>query len=240
MNSRVKAIFFDVGNTLLFPNRKRIHAPLEERGIVPDGEHLRDLECRTKNRFDGMMIADGTADHSFWWMFYSQLLSEIGLQNQADAGPILDQLVTGIRNSANWDQIRPGTAEQLHQIGERYRIAVISNADGRIEDVLQRCGIAPCFSIITDSGLVGYEKPHPEIFRHALKSMNAAPEESLYVGDVYSVDYLGAEGAGMQAMLMDVPGAYRDKGVPRVESLEELQAVLRDGEPLRTSGPASK
>jgi len=26
---------------------------------------------------------------------------------------------------------------------------------------------------------------------------------------------------------MDVPGAYRDKGVPRVESLEELQMVLR-------------
>jgi hypothetical protein len=41
------------------------------------------------------------------------------------------------------------------------------------------------------------------------------------------VDYLGATGAGMLAVLMDVPGAYRDKGVPRVESLEELQIVLR-------------
>ena len=227
MNSRVKVIFFDVGNTLLFPNRERIHAPLAERGIVPNAEHLRDLECRTKNRFDGMMIAEGAADHSFWWRFYSQLLSEIGLQNDAGAGVVRDQLVAGIRNSGNWDQIRPGTAEQLHKIGERYRIAVISNADGRIEDVLQRCGIAQCFRTITDSGLVGYEKPHPEIFRQALKSMNAASEESLYVGDVYSVDYLGATRAGMQAMLMDVPGAYRDKGVPRVESLEELQRVLR-------------
>jgi len=225
VNSRVKVIFFDVGNTLLFPNRERIHAPLAERGIVPDAEHLRDLECRTKNRFDGMMIADGTADHSFWWMFYSQLLSEIGLKDNADA--IRDRLVTGIRNSGNWDTIRPGTAEQLHQIGERYRIAVISNADGRIGDVLQRCGIVHCFRTITDSGLIGYEKPHPEIFRQALKSMNAAPGESLYVGDVYSVDYLGATSAGMQALLMDVPGAYRDKGVPRVESLEELQKALR-------------
>ena len=225
MNSRVKVIFFDVGNTLLFPNRERIHAPLAERGIVPNAEHLRDLECRTKNRFDGMMIAEGAADHSFWWMFYSQLLSEIGLKDNADA--IRDRLVTGIRNSGNWDTIRPGTAEQQHQIGERYRIAVISNADGRIGDVLQRCGIVHCFRTITDSGLIGYEKPHPEIFRQALKSMNAAPGESLYVGDVYSVDYLGATSAGMQALLMDVPGAYRDKGVPRVESLEELQKALR-------------
>jgi len=226
MNSKVKVIFFDVGNTLLFPNRERIHAPLAKRGFVPDAEHLRDLECRTKNKFDGMMTKNGSTDHSFWWMFYSQLLSEIGLNDDA----IRDQLVAGIRDSGNWDTIRPGTAKQLHEIGENYRVAVISNADGRIEDVLQRCGIADCFRTITDSGLVGYEKPHPEIFRQALKSMNAAPEESLYVGDVYSVDYVGATGAGMQALLMDVPGAYRDKGVPRVESLEELRTLLRDGE----------
>src|SRR5271170_566866 len=223
MISKIKVIFFDVGNTLLFPNRARIHAPLTERGIVPDSELLRDLECRTKNQFDGMMTQNGSTDHSFWWMFYSQLLSEIGLEDDA----IRDQLVAAIRNSGNWDVIRPGTAEQLREIGERYGIAVISNADGKIENVLQRCGIADCFCTITDSGLVGYEKPHPEIFRQALKSMNAIAEDSLYVGDVYSVDYLGATGAGMQAMLTDVPGAYRDKGVPGVESLEELQIVLR-------------
>jgi putative hydrolase of the HAD superfamily len=222
MRSKPKFIFFDVGNTLLFPNRSRIHAPLTDRGFVPGPEHLRDLECRTKNRFDGMMTTNGSTDHSFWWMFYSQLLSELGLEDDAAR----DQLVSGIRNSANWDQIRPGTAEQLHQIGEQYKIAVISNADGGIEDVLTRCGIARCFRTITDSGLVGYEKPHPEIFRQALQSMNATPEESLYVGDVYSVDYLGATAAGMQAILMDVPGAYRDKAVPRVESLEELQIAL--------------
>ena len=223
MNARVRAIFFDVGNTLLFPNRERIHAPLAERGFVPDSEHLRDLECRTKNQFDGMMTANGSTDHSFWWMFYSQLLSEIGLKDDV----IRDQLVAAIRNSGNWDIIPPGTAEQLRAIGEHYEIAVISNADGKIENVLQRCGIAHCFRTITDSGLVGYEKPHPEIFCQALKIMNAVPEESLYVGDVYSVDYLGATGVGMQAMLMDVPRAYRDKGVPRVETLKELQVVLR-------------
>jgi HAD superfamily hydrolase (TIGR01509 family) len=226
MNSSLKVIFFDVGNTLLFPNRERIHAPLTEQGIVPGTEQLRDLECRTKNKFDGMITQNGSSDHSFWWMFYTELLSEIGLKIAQENGALRDQLVSSIRNSANWDQIRSGTAERLQKIGERYRIAVISNADGKIRDVLSRCGIANCFETITDSGLVGHEKPHPEIFRQALKSMNAAPEQSLYVGDVYSVDYLGATAAGMQAILMDVPGAYRDKGLPRVESLEELQGAL--------------
>ncbi|MFI5113821.1 MAG: HAD family hydrolase [Terriglobales bacterium] len=222
MDSRIKFVFFDVGNTLLFPNRERIHAPLAERGLAPDAEHLLDLERRTKKQFDSLMISDGSHDHSFWRMFYTQLLAEIGVSDDA----LRDQFVTSIRNSANWDRVLPGTSEHLQHIGVHYPIGVISNADGKIEDVLRACGIADCFRTITDSGLVGYEKPHPEIFRQALQQMNAAPEESLYVGDVYSVDYLGATGAGMQAVLMDVAGAYRDKGIPRIESLEELQIKL--------------
>ena len=220
--SYVRVIFFDVGNTLLFPNRERIHRPLTTRGITPSSEHLRDVERRTKNEFDSMLAADGSTDHSFWWMFYSHLLAEIGLNDDG----VRDQLVSGIRNSANWDVIPAGTSDRLREIAQRYRIGVISNADGGIERVLRHCGIADCFLSITDSGLVGYEKPHPEIFRQALNSLSASPQESLYVGDVYSVDYLGATAAGMKAILMDVPGAYMEKGVPRVESLEELNRRL--------------
>jgi putative hydrolase of the HAD superfamily len=222
MNSSIKFIFFDVGNTLLFPNRERIHAPLAARGFSPSADLLRNLERKTKNQFDARMVKDGSTDHSFWWMFYSQLLEEIGL----DDDTVRDQLVATIRQSANWDIIPSGTRARLEQIGARYQISVISNADGKIANVLARCGIADCFRTITDSGLVGYEKPHPEIFRHALQAMNAAPTQSLYVGDMYSVDYLGATAAGMQGILMDVPGAYYERGVARVESLDELSTLL--------------
>jgi FMN phosphatase YigB (HAD superfamily) len=47
------------------------------------------------------------------------------------------------------------------------------------------------------------------------------------VGDVYSVDYIGATNAGMQALLFDVAGAYRDRHEPRVESLAQLESWLR-------------
>jgi putative hydrolase of the HAD superfamily len=222
MYSQVKTIFFDVGNTLLFPNRERIHAPLASRGIMIESTRLLDLECRIKNEFDALMVNDGSHDHSFWAMFYTQMFADIGLKEDS----LRDQLVRSIRDSSNWDQIRPGTREQLQRIAGQYQIAVISNADGRIDEVLKRCEIADCFLSITDSGLVGYEKPHPEIFRQALATLEAKPEESLYVGDVYSVDYLGATGAGMQAVLMDVPNAYAKRGVARVESLPELRVLL--------------
>jgi HAD superfamily hydrolase (TIGR01509 family) len=219
MPGPLKAIFFDVGNTLLFPDRTHILAPLHQRKLTPSLEQWHAIERKTKKEFDEILQHDGKADHSFWYLFYSHLLQELGVHDDV----LRDALVDATRVSANWRDIRPGTRELLQRLGRRYPLAVISNADGKIANVLERCGIADCFLAITDSGLVGHEKPHPAIFKAALRAMDAAPEESLYVGDVYSVDYLGATGAGMQAILFDVSGAYRESGLPRVESLEELE-----------------
>jgi HAD superfamily hydrolase (TIGR01509 family) len=213
-------IFFDVGNTLLFPNRPRMLAPLP-REKHPSLETWQALERRTKKEFDDGLIS-GEIDHGFWWTFHTHLLNELNAFDDT----VRDELVVNTQNSANWDQILPGTREALERIRQRYAIAVISNADGRIDAVLSRCGICDCFASITDSGNVGHEKPHPAIFAAALERMKADPVESLYVGDVYSVDYVGARNAGMQAVLFDVAGAYRGQQYPRVESLSELESWL--------------
>jgi HAD superfamily hydrolase (TIGR01509 family) len=214
-------IFFDVGNTLLFPNRARMLAPLPAEKH-PTLERWQALERRVKHEFDQGMMG-GKVDHGFWWTFHTYLLKEL---NAMDDG-VRDALVENTQNSANWDQIPPGTRDALERIRKEYAIAVISNADGRIDAVLRRCGIADCFASITDSGIIGHEKPHPAIFEAALGEMKAAASESLYVGDVYSVDYVGARNAGMQAVLFDVAGAYRESEFPRVQSLAELETWLQ-------------
>ena len=221
--SKARFIFFDVGNTLLFPNRTRILTPLPE-DLHPTLHDWQALERRTKREFDRGVIS-GTPDHGFWWTFHTHLLEQFN----AEDDHVRDALIRNTQNSANWDQILPGTRDVLERIRQRYATAVISNSDGKIEAVLQRCGICDCFSSITDSGNVGHEKPHPAIFAAALGQMNADPAQSLYVGDVYSVDYLGARAAGMQALLFDVAGAYRERELPRVESLDELESWLAQG-----------
>jgi HAD superfamily hydrolase (TIGR01509 family) len=212
-------VFFDVGNTLLFPNRAKMLEPIASNRH-PTLEQWQALERRTKQQFDRGMQG-GSVDHGFWWIFHTSLLQQLGEDSSLCAA-----LVGNTQMSANWDQILPGTREALDRIGRKFRIAVISNADGHIEQVLSRCGIADCFESITDSGIVGIEKPRQEIFAAALKAMKASAEESIYVGDVYSVDYAGARNAGMHAVLLDVAGAYRESGLPRVESLAQLETWL--------------
>jgi putative hydrolase of the HAD superfamily len=213
-------IFFDVGNTLLFPNRAKLLAPIAAEKH-PSLEAWQALERRTKREFDEGLVT-GKIDHGFWWTFHSHLLKELGTFNEV----VRDTLVQNTQKSANWDQILPGTREALERIRQQYAIAVISNSDGNINAVLGRCGICDCFASITDSGNVGHEKPHPAIFAAALREMNAQPADSLYVGDVYSIDYIGARNAGMDAVLFDVSGAYRERELPRVESLAELESWL--------------
>jgi len=219
--AKCRNIFFDVGNTLLFPNRARMLAPISA-DRHPTLECWQALERRTKHEFDqGLM--EGRIDRGFWWTFHTYLLQQLNSEDEA----VRDTLVENTQNSANWDQILPGTRDALERLRQQYAIAVISNADGKIDAVLQRCGIVDCFASITDSGKVGHEKPHPAIFEAALREMKADPAQSLYVGDVYSVDYVGATNAGMQAVLFDVAGAYRDLEFPRVESLTGLEQWLK-------------
>lgn len=215
-----RVIFFDVGNTLLFPNRAKMLAPISS-DRHPTLEQWQTLERRTKQEFD-LGMQSGGVDHGFWWTFHTYLLQQLG-----EDASIRDALVENTQNSANWDQIPPGTRDCLDRLRRKFRIAVISNADGGIERVLTRCGIADCFESITDSGIVGIEKPRAEIFEAALTAMNARSDESLYVGDVYSVDYVGARNAGMQAVLFDVARAYRNRDLPRVESLQQLATWLQ-------------
>jgi HAD superfamily hydrolase (TIGR01662 family) len=218
--ARYRNIFFDVGNTLLFPNRARVLAPIPV-DCHPTLEAWQDLERRTKHEFDkGLM--EGRVDHGFWWTFHTYLLEQLNSEDEA----IRNKLVENTQNSANWDQILPATRDALERLRQQYAIAVISNSDGKIDAVLRRCGIEDCFASITDSGKVGREKPHPAIFDAALREMKANPAESLYVGDLYSVDYVGATNAGMHAVLFDVAGAYRDQQFPRVESLAGLEQWL--------------
>jgi HAD superfamily hydrolase (TIGR01509 family) len=219
--AELQFVFFDVGNTLLFPNRARILAALPA-DRHPTLEQWQALERRTKKEFDEGMVG-GRVDHSFWWTFHTYLLEELNLLEDGRR----DVLIENTQKSANWDEILPGTREAIERIGGNYSTAVISNADGKIEEVLRRRGIADCFKSITDSGIVGQEKPHPAVFQAALRAMHAQPAQSLYVGDVYSVDYVGARNAGMQAILFDVAGAYRDRDVERVESLAELESWLK-------------
>jgi len=220
----LRAIYFDAGNTLVFPNLERTLAPLHARGVRPEREELHAAERNAKRKLDaGELAGNGNSvDFNYWYVYYSELLTKLGVRDEE----LKLALIKASRQSGAWDSVRPGTREALEGLRAQYQLGVISNSDGGIGPLLHRCGLGECFVSITDSGHVGCEKPDTRIFRAALSTLEIAPDEAVYVGDVYSVDYLGARAAGMQALLFDVAHTYADSDLPRISDLTDLSAAL--------------
>jgi putative hydrolase of the HAD superfamily len=121
----------------------------------------------------------------------------------------------------------PSTPTVLAQLRARgLTLGVISNSDGRVNAILQGCGVGQFFDLVIDSHEVGVEKPDPRIFDLALRRLNCQPRHALYVGDIYGIDVVGSERAGLQAALLDTLGLYEGVQCRKIRHLRELLAVV--------------
>jgi putative hydrolase of the HAD superfamily len=221
--ARIRNVFFDYGNTLAFANLEATLAPLRTRGASPSEDQLRRAEIGARLALDDLRAHNApNPDAAYWHLFFDRLLPNLGIPEDG----VRTELISAFRTSLNWTRVLPGTEDVLQRLHARYQLAVISNADGSIATLLEQVGLAQYFRSVTDSGVVGHQKPAAEIFRIALDSIGAAAADSVYIGDVYSVDYVGATNVGMKAVLMDHVGAYTEMTVPRISRLVELESVL--------------
>jgi putative hydrolase of the HAD superfamily len=114
----------------------------------------------------------------------------------------------------------PGALARLRAAG--LRLGVVSNSDGRVEEALEAAGLRRYLDVVVDSTLAGVEKPDPAIFRTALDALGVPPSQALYVGDLYDVDVIGANAAGIPAVLLLEPGGVAPAGCAAVGSIGAL------------------
>jgi putative hydrolase of the HAD superfamily len=102
------------------------------------------------------------------------------------------------------------------------RLAVVSNWDVSLHDVLERTGLRALVDAVVISAELGAAKPDPAIFRAALERLGAAAADALHVGDSVEHDVAGARAAGIEAVLVARDGAEAPAGVRAIASLDEL------------------
>ena len=101
----------------------------------------------------------------------------------------------------------------------QFRFATLLGAEGSADSHF--------FNSITICSEIGYAKPHPEIFRAALRTLGVTPTRTLFTGDSLVDDFQAGEGAGLATYLLDRSGRYAAmRSVRRISSLREILKIV--------------
>jgi HAD superfamily hydrolase (TIGR01509 family) len=226
------AVLFDLGGVLVHVDYEAIAAEAARLGIALDATRLPIAEGCARRAIDeraGVLGRPPGTDATRVGSYFDDLLAAAGVADEARAA-LVAALHASHRARNLWRvpfAEAPATLGTLRARG--LRLGVVSNSDGRAAAVLHAAGLAPAFDVVVDSHREGVEKPDPEIFRRALARLGAPAEGSVFVGDIVSIDVVGARNAGLRPILLDGAGAYTDVAVERIAALDELLARLAAG-----------
>lgn len=231
--SPLRAVFFDVGNTLLYasPSVSEVcRRVLEDAGhrhdisVIDSYMPLVDAYYEERYAEDDAFWTDEERTTSVWIGMYSLLCRELGIEDEAVtiARRVYDEFGRPDR-WALYDDVRPAL-ERLRRRG--LAVGIISNWDSRLAGILNGLGLGDVLADIVSSADVRLHKPDPRIFELACERIGVLPGHAAHVGDHHYADYLGASALGMTAVLIDRHGIEADHGVTPIRSLDRLEAVL--------------
>ncbi|MBI4868427.1 MAG: HAD-IA family hydrolase [Candidatus Wallbacteria bacterium] len=230
----IRLVLFDAGNTLLFVDFPYLARAAQEVGADVTAAALRRSEVHARIEMDRIVEQEkGSTDASRWRQYFKVMLGEAGVTDRQFEA-MVPLLLARHQKVGLWIHVRPWTKpvlETLRRAG--YRMAVVSNADGRVESWLVRKTLGSYFETVLDSHVVGVEKPDPRIFEMALDRTGFAAREAIHVGDLYSVDVLGARRAGITPVLLDPMQAHPATDCLRIRGLSELTRLLPRRAPAR-------
>lgn len=199
-------LLFDAGGTLVFPDYERLSLIAAQAGqpVRPEvlsaahGQLFFGLDEAT--RLSGRLVEV----HDYFKQVFLQAGLAAEKAGRAEQLALEENQVRGL-----WGFSYPWVTETLAALaGRGYRLAVISNADGRAEAFLEQQGQRKYLEHVFDSHLLGVAKPDQRIFEIALSEMGLQPEQAIYIGDLYYVDVWGANRAGMGAVHLDRYHSY--------------------------------
>lgn len=240
---RPEVLLLDCGGTLSWPPFDRVRTMVAAlTGVEMAEEHPFEGFYRSSHALEMHMREHGRppADDPIGlqhWLYLEgfRLTGYEGVWTQE----CTDELLRREGRMGVWDQTFPWVGEALARLSQAgLRMAVVSNSDGQVAQLLERLGYAQYLDAIVDSHVEGIAKPDPRLFHVALERLgradladaarecaagNGLRPAVLHVGDHYRADYVGAREAGLNACLIDPFRLYLD--VPAAARMSSISAL---------------
>ena len=211
MNSTIRGVIFDIGNTLMFLDED--FDQTTRQGALEMSEFLvsKGLELEPVQIAD-TFLAQRDTDYQLAYQSNTEKTCAHSLQRTLDdlavpaafASLIPEAVRTFFRlEEASWTAF-PGSQSVLKQLYGRYRLSVFSNAtdDDLIQRLVNRLEFRPWLAPVFSSAYLGIRKPRREAFMAVLNAWNLQPEEAVMVGDRLDADIIGGRDVGMRTVLV--------------------------------------
>ena len=226
----VKAVFFDVDFTLIYPGptfQGVGYAQFCDRyGIQVDPSRFGNAVLAASS------ILNEEQEHIYDADIFVRYTRRI-IEGMGGSGQRLDDCAREIysewaacQHFFLYDDVTPA----LRALAARQlKVGLISNSHRCLASFQQHFELHGLIAAAISSSEHGYLKPHPSIFEAALKLVGISAREAVMVGDSLAHDIEGARRAGMRGILVQrSPGASPADvpDVPVISDLSELTKLL--------------
>ena len=161
----------------------------------------------------------------YWLQWDALVLKHLGIVDNVEFVKTVQSKWVHFDDASLYPEVR----DVLSELKARgLKIGLISNTYGESINVyLRKAGLRKTiFDIVVGVDAVGNMKPHPDIFRYALRKLKVRPEEAMFVGDDVKLDYRGAENVGMYALLIDSTKKQKQSGMRTIKNLKEILSQI--------------
>jgi putative hydrolase of the HAD superfamily len=184
MNSDIKAIFLDVGNTL--------------RIVIPDEE----FQSQARHQLAQLVGVAGDPDTFCDQINVRWLLPDFPVEQIA---PLSGKLTRLWRDRDGRRVPRSDVKETILELKRRgYLMGIIANTitETEIPDWIEQDDLTDYLFPVVLSSKVGIRKPNPKIYLDAAEQIGVLPSQCAYIGDNPVRDVQGAQLAGYGMMII--------------------------------------
>jgi HAD superfamily hydrolase (TIGR01549 family) len=228
--SQVKAVFFDVDFTLIYPGptfqAEGYRRACAAHGIAVDPAKFDAATAASSFILDE--IEEQTYNHDVFIHYTASIIEKMGGRGARviDAARELYAQWSLNHHFEMYDDVAP-VLDVLQK--RRVIVGVISNSHRSLDAFCEHFSLANIISVSVSGAEHGYMKPHRSIFDAALERAKVTAGEAMMVGDSFTHDIAGALNAGWRAVLLRRSGerpAAAPADLPMITTLLDLPALL--------------
>ncbi|HEX5396773.1 MAG TPA: HAD-IA family hydrolase [Candidatus Limnocylindria bacterium] len=235
MPATLRAVFLDIGDTVMRPNPSWEHVysiAFGEFGLQVTPEQLRPALRKAYHHggwgFEGGFEPTEETSYRRTVEIDQAAIAELGV------GPMPDGFFRRLSElftiTSNW-HVFPDSLRVLEGLHDRDLIVgAVSNWVWSLPELLHSLRLVGRFDFLAVSSHVGFEKPHPRIFEWALEQAGVPADTVIHVGDHLEADVRGAEAVGIDGVLIDRFDRHGSDEIPAdvtvITSLDELLPIV--------------